>query len=253
MINVDACNHRNGFIAFSSRTSAEGVTRPLRRPGASITPGTAQATMIGSMKASPVSKQIGIPNNISRVRSDTGAAQSLPNSPLNSFTERYGDKLNISSPPRRFADPNSLPSQPPRVQSPIAPIGRVTGFSVKNTPGDQGIPLSTSKPTQRGLLGKAFDRDTVDLVHVESQAFQVRISLHLRISLVIGFPSCIAGCFHGQVVVRSVLCIARAQRFRSTYPGQSVLLLPDDNYNALYVHDLSLHLYLRAFSETRRC
>lgn len=111
--------------------------------------------MIGSMKASPASKQIGIPNSVSRVRSES-AGQSLPNSPLNSFTERYGDKLNISSPPRRFADPASLPSHTTGVESPISG-GRVTGFSVKNAPGDQGIPISTPKPTQRGLLGKAFD------------------------------------------------------------------------------------------------
>lgn len=137
------------------------------------------------MKASPATKQIGIPSSVTRVRTDTGAGQSLPNSPLNSFTERYGDRLNISSPPRRFADTTSLPSQPPRVQSPIAPIGRVTGFSVKNTPGEQGTPLSQPKATQRGLLGKAFDRDTSrDPVHGnESPAFQVRIPAVLSANL----------------------------------------------------------------------
>eukprot|EP00892_Ulva_mutabilis_P012901 jgi/Ulvmu1/9984/UM059_0033.1 len=135
--------------------------------------------MIGSMKASPATKQIGIPNNAPRLRSDTGTAQSLPSSPLSSFTERFGDKLNISSPPRRLAEATSLPSDPPRVQSPIGPLGRVTGFSVKNSPGDQGIPLFQPQPThttQRGLLGKAFSRETLSDQHADdSSAFQIRL------------------------------------------------------------------------------
>lgn len=134
--------------------------------------------MIGSMKASPVTKQIGIPNNAHRLRSDTGTGQSLPSSPLSSFTERLGEKLNISSPPRRLAEATTLPSEPPRVQSPIGPLGRVTGFSVKNAPGDQGIPLFQPKPTQRGLLGKAFNRETSPgQEHSDdSAALQVRTS-----------------------------------------------------------------------------